>query len=63
LEAVRVASDKGTLSEKLREARREGKMWRNRAEWAEKRLLSLGGGETGMNVFKGVENGDYEGEE
>lgn len=35
---------KCTLSEELREARREARMWRRRAEWAEGRLLGLGVG-------------------
>ncbi|KAH0566110.1 hypothetical protein GP486_000501 [Trichoglossum hirsutum] len=39
LEAMRKFKDSGTLSEKLREAQRDLKTWRNRAEWAEKRLL------------------------
>ncbi|KAI9779723.1 MAG: hypothetical protein M1839_007221 [Geoglossum umbratile] len=39
LEAMRKFKDSGTLSEKLREAQRDLKTWKNRAEWAEKRLL------------------------
>lgn len=41
LETVRDYREAGTLSEKLREAQREAKTWKNRAEWAEKRLLAL----------------------
>lgn len=33
----------GTLGQLLREAREEGKLWRNRAEWAEKRVKELMG--------------------
>ncbi|KAI9698749.1 MAG: hypothetical protein M1836_003859 [Candelina mexicana] len=39
LEAMRNYRDSGTLSEKLREVQRGLKTWKNRAEWAEKRLL------------------------
>ena len=45
LEAVRDYRESGALARKLREAERERGMWRGRAEWAEKRLVSLGLGE------------------
>ena len=76
LDAVREAREgmgadgvKGTLSEEVREARREAGMWRRRAEWAEARLLALGlegavgeevGGEDGGVRVKGEEGGEMQ---
>jgi hypothetical protein len=52
LEAMRKFKDSGTLSEKLREAQRDLKTWKNRAEWAEKRLLIQDAERRGMALTK-----------
>jgi len=44
LEAMRRFRDSGTLSEKLREAERELRFWKHRAEWAEKSLFKKSNG-------------------
>ncbi|KAI5811098.1 hypothetical protein DFH27DRAFT_520561 [Peziza echinospora] len=65
LDLARKMANAGTLSQLLRDAKEESKVWRNRAEWAEKKLremmmLGASGGGGGYYVQDGGGGGGRE---